>query len=276
MTPLLAAYADLEDTDRIVVDNAIQQTYACRPERLNLVPVVLVSCLCMDYSRPADRSSQWAKSGEFQGKLPEFLAIFLGFLIIPATSKGVAYISNAQEERRLRAPQNVGRPAPMVLMLELHLRHFMGADGEEQRPDSLHVAGLALTREQVLLNKMGPRGARVLTESVSSLCLILSLTHEAPYTILALLDTSVPFFVGGGRNGIYEVPSAFPTKDTWVSSGIVPCGRATGVAQFLSVILSAFKTWETGWTNALDEIDGTLSVNVRPHSNMLQFFVSTH
>ncbi|KAK3352766.1 hypothetical protein B0T25DRAFT_192338 [Lasiosphaeria hispida] len=261
MTPLLAAYADLEGTDRIVHDNAIQQTYACRLERLDLVPVVLVSSLCMDYSRPADRSSQWAKSGNYRGKLPEFLAIFLGFLLIPATSKGVAYISNAREERWLSAPQNVGRLAPMVLMLELHLRHFMGADREEQRP-GLHVAGLALTREEVLLAKMGLRGARVLTESVSSLCLILSLTHSAPYTILALLDTSVPFFVGGGRNGTYEVPSAFPTKDTWVSSSIVPCGRATGVAQFLSVVLSAFKIWETGWTNALDEIDETVSASI--------------
>ncbi|KAK5652329.1 hypothetical protein OQA88_10679 [Cercophora sp. LCS_1] len=91
------------------------------------------------------------------------------------------------------------------------------------------------------------------------------LTTEAPYTVIGVLDSSDPFFKGRDTHLVMttEVPSAFPNTGTWMSNGIVPCGRATGVAQFLCVVLSVLKFWESGWYDVLDSIDQTVSFDLQ-------------
>ena len=170
----------------------------------------------MGYSRPGHKPSRGASSTLFfHEKLPEFFAIFLGILLCPATSKGAAYISNTRAEAW--DEPYVARPVPTVLMLEFHLSHFTGLSLKPWRLPPSSYVGPKLRRGKVLLAKSSTHRRRgVLTESLSSLCLVLYLTHEAPYTVLAILDMCAPFFYGGERgttsSSTYEVLPHFQPK----------------------------------------------------------------
>ncbi|KAK0616571.1 hypothetical protein B0T14DRAFT_523426, partial [Immersiella caudata] len=224
---------------------------------LDSFSVAFVSSLLANYFKPRDGLPDWLSHHRRNGAYDEFIMNFMAHSTSrPAAS---ACICLPRRERQIPVDETIGsvpRSEPPVLMLEIHLRHFMSI-----LPTLAADTGLALKRERVRIR--APWGDKILIETVSSFSLVLPLTHDAPYTILGLLDTSYPFFGMGTR----ELLSAFPTKQTWTLHGIVPCGRAAGVAQFLSVVLSGFKIWEAGWSDALDVIDSTVSVQVtiRPH-----------
>ncbi|KAK1755493.1 hypothetical protein QBC47DRAFT_343813 [Echria macrotheca] len=232
--------------------NAVRGAHSRPSDFLDPASVVFVSSVLADYPRP-DRLPRWRSRQATYGSHAEFIATYLEILhpLAQSPTTGTAYIA--------RNEHSTG------LVLQLHIRNFKDEwPSPENRRGDLGALGLTLSRERVRI-----RGRAVwhLRENVSSLCLIMPLTQDAPYTILALLDSPGPFFSGGDmtENPVQrsDAPSAFPSKEMWTSGGIIPCGRATGVAQFLSVILSAFEIWESGWNTMLDRIDRIVSVQLK-------------
>ena len=45
--------------------------------------------------------------------------------------------------------------------------------------------------------------------------------------------------------------------------GLLPCGKATGICQFLAAVLCLLEKWEEKWNQSLDLIDKSIRVNVR-------------
>lgn len=207
--------------------------------------------------------------------IADFLSLFLKGPAIAAISNACAYIS--QSSMSTPTPHNELGPlksTQAVLVLELHMQNL----GARTMSHSCNVTfppngrGMDLRRTRVLVRKdKVSTYNRELEESVSSLCLVLPLTKDAPYTIFALMDSFAGFFAGTteekGKGGITEVPSAFPSKEVWISNGFIPCGRGTGVTQFLCVVLSAFRTWESGWYSTLTMLDQAVRVTVMLHQS---------
>ena len=91
------------------------------------------------------------------------------------------------------------------------------------------------------------------------MCMTMYLTRDAPYTTLSLVenfsgstafDMQAQALVGGGD------------RQAWELNGIMPCGRCTGVSQFLTLSVLAIGRWEQGWKSALDAIDRVVMVDV--------------
>jgi len=110
----------------------------------------------------------------------------------------------------------------------------------------------------------------MLVETVLSIPLTLDLTREALYTTFALVDDFYP----SERIISPRCKSICADKDVWVDIGIVPCGRCTGVAQFLCIIVATVKAWTSGWTSTLDEIGRAVEVDVSPFSSIFQHLIS--
>jgi hypothetical protein len=232
--------------------------------RLDSVSIAFVSSLLAGYPKPLDCPSLLSQEPWLENTHVDFINMFFNPTVGQAMHKGISYISTpCQEPQQQHSDASISRPKATVI-LQFHMRHFMTSSVDDS-PEFKDPAWRLLIRRQVLLTS---RPYRLLTEAASSLFLVLPLTRDAPYTIAALLDSSGRFFVGGSEvledhMQKFDVPSAFPNRETWTSFGILPCGRATGVAQFLCVILSVMTIWETGWSDTLDDIDRVVSVQVR-------------
>jgi hypothetical protein len=148
-----------------------------------------------------------------------------------------------------------------TLVLQFHMRHFA--------PESLNAMsliaansggdGIKMRRFRARIECDDATGGMMVIENHSSACLVLPLTREAPYTVLALADDFDPFF--HPELGSWYA-SAFPSKTTWKSGKLIPCGRCTGVTQFLAMVLSMLNIWELKWAEALHSIDSAASSNV--------------
>ncbi|KAK3333034.1 hypothetical protein B0T19DRAFT_416990 [Cercophora scortea] len=176
----------------------------------------------------------------------------------------------------LRAPLEAAEPWAPVVALQFHVRHLapqrlwhfrhrihlpFDRPVHVQSPGSMIVS---LARTNV---KMGERfGGQGLTEGRSSTALTLVLTEQAPYNIVAVIDNCYPFYPdqisGLGEQGSIPRREIFADRSMWESYGILPCGRCTGVAQFLAMVASTIIIWEQQWMEALDDIDEVVSVNL--------------
>ncbi|KAK3682275.1 hypothetical protein B0T22DRAFT_280149 [Podospora appendiculata] len=85
---------------------------------------------------------------------------------------------------------------------------------------------------------------------------MLTITPEFPYTIIDVADQT-PAYV--------TKSSALPSRSTWESNQILPCGRypgLIGIAQFLATFSLQVKRWDKGWTLTLESIDEAVRIQI--------------
>jgi hypothetical protein len=97
----------------------------------------------------------------------------------------------------------------------------------------------------------------LLEENATSMCMILHLTRDAPYKILTFTDSKYWFHnpLDGFLRG---------DRQTWEHHRIAPCGRCTGVSQFLALSIQTIMHWEQAWTETLDSVESYTSLDVCP------------
>ncbi len=93
-----------------------------------------------------------------------------------------------------------------------------------------------------------------LEEHALAICMLLHLTRDAPYKTFCLTDDS-GFFVDP-RMPPEDLPSC--DRKTWELHGIAPCGRCTGVSQFLALSIQIIKHWESMWEMTINHVTGHL------------------
>ncbi|OTA53959.1 hypothetical protein K449DRAFT_389502 [Hypoxylon sp. EC38] len=136
--------------------------------------------------------------------------------------------------------------------------HFHHCEPYRSRLD-LGQAGILIDRQQAMIRRPTRIGESFvingetgtdLYEFRSSLCLnLVQVSGTYAYSVLVLVDDTLNFI-------------SLPDKRTWQKYGIIPCGKAVGIAQFQVMIVLLVKHWEKQWEAALDAIDGTIRVKL--------------
>ncbi len=242
-----------------------QRSYVLRltkHERLNLPTVSFVANI-LGYCEPVTvdsnpRSFVANKTSVVTSVvLKSFIAGFASFSSASPTYAGIVAVG------RPVIPEGYLDQFPRALVLLFHTRHLapVGLGNVLPHPAGDHPrdrGGLELKR---VSSKVGTTRPLHLVEKILATSLTIILTRDAPYTVLALVDDIYPHYHEPSDEG--SLPEIIlPDKNSWQSAGIIPCGRCSGVAQFLATVLAIMKTWETGWLAVMDEIDKLVSVNV--------------
>lgn len=184
---------------------------------------------------------------------------FRGLLLERFASPGKDLWHLEPRPRACRRRVRVGAVPAEVVVLQLPMRFFVRHDGKIP-PVTTYDCELPLDRARVKLDWDRHHG--YLVEQVVAITLTLYLSRDAPYTIVALTDTDDPYSTLGADHPMSANEYFWADRQTWELNGIVPCGRCTGVAQFLATSALGIALWEQGWRNSLSAIDSVVNVDV--------------
>ncbi|KAI1376339.1 hypothetical protein F4677DRAFT_88922 [Hypoxylon crocopeplum] len=150
--------------------------------------------------------------------------------------------------------------------MEYHLRHCHKSTHKLIPKNSYWVhpgrpLGILLHRQNAVIGLggymwevwgPGARGRTNFSECRSSLSLtVAQLSDTLAYTLLAVVDTD---------DGFIRIP--LPDKKLWKEHGIIPCGKAIGIAQFQVMICVIANQWGKDWVSTLDAIDGKIRIEL--------------
>jgi hypothetical protein len=118
-----------------------------------------------------------------------------------------------------------------------------------------------------------------LRERVSSVSLSIVNSENAPYTVTVVADTAHslvetdPYLARGDFDEAGD--SVFPDHTTVAANGLVPCGRCSGLTQFLLMVHAVLGQWEKEWMQALRAMTN-LDGSGRSQVSMFSLPLSTH
>ncbi|KAK3332319.1 hypothetical protein B0T19DRAFT_100148 [Cercophora scortea] len=167
----------------------------------------------------------------------------------------MAFIETFHQPSRLSAAfrwhikPEVGPPTThQEIVLQFHLRYLRPS---QSRLPLTHLSedeqGVVLHRLQAFITN-GLKQIFSLEHGLS-LCLMLTITPDFPYTILAVADQT--------PHRATEI-LVFPERATWEPNQILPCEGypgLVGIAQFLASFSLQVERWDKGWTDTLEQID---------------------
>jgi len=140
-------------------------------------------------------------------------------------------------------------------VLQLQMRCFSMGSMNPTCANNRADPDLQPDRVRVKISK-GHHWAHV-EERVIAACMILYLTRDAPYKILAFTDST-----RSDPTPLENVLCA--DRQTWELHGIYPCGRCTGVSQFLALSTQIIRRWVQTWQYTLGRFNSWVAVDVCP------------